>query len=122
MVETNMLAQKTNLKQNIISNFAGQGISFLVGLAVVPFYIKFLGIEGYGLVGFYASLQAIFNSFLDFGFSVTINRELARYAVSADKINQTRDLVRTMKIGYWFIGFILGALLCLCAPLTGAWV
>ncbi len=117
LVETNMLAQKTDLKQNIISNFAGQGISFLVGLAVVPFYIKFLGVEGYGLVGFYASLQAIFNSFLDFGFSVTINRELARYAVSVDKINQTRDLVRTMEIGYWFIGLILGALVCLCAPL-----
>ena len=109
--------QKTSLKQNIISNFAGQGWSFLVGMVAIPLYIKFLGIEGYGLIGFYTALQGTFNSFLDFGLSITVNREIARYTAQPDKIGQTRDLVRTIEIGYWVIGLLIGAGVCLSAPL-----
>lgn len=104
------------LKRNIIANFAGQGWQILLGLLVVPFYVKLMGIEGYGLVGFYLTLQAVFNSFLDFGLSVTITREIARYSVSPDKINRTRDLVRTLEIGYWLIGLLLGLAVILGAP------
>lgn len=111
------LQNKISLRRNIISNFAGQGWSFLVGMVAVPFYIRFLGIEGYGLVGFYGALRAIFNSFLDFGLSVTINRETARYTASPAKIAQTRDLVRTLEVAYWLIGLVLGVLVCLAAPL-----
>jgi O-antigen/teichoic acid export membrane protein len=108
--------RKASLKQNIISNFVGQGWSFLIGMVAIPLYIKFLGIEGYGLIGFYATLQATFNSFLDFGLSLTINRELARYTALPDKIGQTRDLVRTIEIGYWVIGLLIGIGVCLSAP------
>jgi O-antigen/teichoic acid export membrane protein len=108
---------KISLRQNILSNFVGQGWSFLVGMIAVPFYIRFLGIEGYGLVGFYGALRAVFNSFLDLGLTMTITREIARYTASPRKIVETRDLVRTLEIAYWFIGLILGLLVCLGAPL-----
>jgi len=116
-----LLQNRLNLKTNIVANFVGLGSSFLVGMIAVPFYIKFLGIDGYGLVGFYATLQAVFNSFLDFGFSVTLNRELARYMTSSVKNNQSRDLVRTMEIAYWLIGLFLGGLVCLAAPLIATY-
>lgn len=112
---------KTTLKKNIVANFAGQGVSFLVGLIVIPFYIKLLGIEGYGLFGFYALLQSAFNSFLDFGFSVTINRELARYTASPENNRQVLDLVRTIEIGYWLIGFVLAIVVCLTSPLISTY-
>ncbi|MBI5839974.1 MAG: oligosaccharide flippase family protein [Chloroflexi bacterium] len=112
-----MSVQKPSLKYNIAANFAGQGWSFIVGMVAIPLYVKYLGIEGYGLVGFYMTLQATFNSFLDFGLSVTINRELARYTALPDKIGQTRDLVRTMEVGYWVIGLVIGIGLSLSAPL-----
>jgi O-antigen/teichoic acid export membrane protein len=108
---------RISLRQNILSNFLGQGWSFLVGMIAVPFYIRFLGIEGYGLVGFYGALRAVFNSFLDFGLTLTINREIARYSASPAKIAQTRDLVRTLEVVYWVIGLVLGLLVCLGAPL-----
>ena len=37
-----------------------------MGLVFVPVYIKYLGIESYGLIGFFASLQAWF-ALLDMG-------------------------------------------------------
>ena len=112
---------KISLRKNIISNFAGQGWSFLIGMIAVPIYIRFLGVEGYGLVGFYGALRAVFNSFLDFGLSVTIKREIARYTTSPAKIAQTRDLVRTMEIPYWFIGVVLGYMVYLAAPLISTY-
>ena len=47
-----------------------------MSLAFVPLYIKFMGIESYGLVGIFASLLALFG-LLDMGLSTTLNRELA---------------------------------------------
>jgi O-antigen/teichoic acid export membrane protein len=86
-------------------------------MVAVPFYIRFLGVEGYGLVGFYGALRAVFNSFLDFGLTATIKREIARYTATPARIARTRDLVRTLEIAYWMIGLFLGLFVCLGAPL-----
>lgn len=103
------------LKRNIIANFAGQGWSVLMALAFVPIYIKFLGIEAYGLIGFFAMLQASFQV-LDLGLSQTMNREMARYSVSPDKALEMRDFVRTFEFGYWAIGIAIGAVVLAASP------
>ena len=45
------------LKRNLIANYLGQGWTALMGLAFIPLYIKYLGIEAYGLIGIFALLQ-----------------------------------------------------------------
>lgn len=83
-----------SLKKNLIANFLGQGWAAVVGLAFIPFYISYLGIEAYGLIGIYLMLQTWLGLF-DLGMSPTLNREVARHkagAVSAEALN---DLVRT---------------------------
>ncbi len=66
----------SQLKRNIIANFAGKAWTALISLAFIPLYISFIGIEGYGLVGVYLALFAVF-SLLDLGLGTTLNRELA---------------------------------------------
>lgn len=44
----------TMLKRNVIANYLGQGWRVLMSLAFVPLYIKYLGIEAYGLIGILA--------------------------------------------------------------------
>ncbi len=105
----------TRLQLNLIANFTGQGWATLMGLAFVPLYIKFLGIGAYGLIGFYAMLQASLQ-ILDLGLSQTMNRELARYSVLADKAGEARDFVRTLESSYWAIGIIIGAAVCIASP------
>lgn len=92
--------------RNVLANFAGQGWSTIIALVVVPFYIRLMGIEAYGLVGFYVTLQSAI-SLLDFGMSTTINRELARSRVSPPT-PEPHDLVRTMEAAYWAIGVVVG--------------
>jgi O-antigen/teichoic acid export membrane protein len=106
----------SRLKLNLAANFAGVSWYALLQVACVPLYLKFLGIEAYGLIGFYLMLQAGLQ-ILDFGLSPTMNREMARYSVQPEKAAEARDLVRTLETGYWPIGFAIGAGILAASPL-----
>jgi O-antigen/teichoic acid export membrane protein len=110
------------VKRNIIANFAGQGWAALMGLVFVPLYIKFLGIEAYGLIGFFAMMQGAFQ-ILDLGLRQTMNREMARYSVLSDKADEARNLVRTLETVYWAIGIMISAAVLIAAPfIAGHWI
>jgi O-antigen/teichoic acid export membrane protein len=106
----------TQLKWNVLANFAGRGWIALMSIAFIPLYIKFMGIEAYGLVGFFTSLLALL-SLLDLGLSTTINREMARYSVEPNQAKTERDLLRTLEVVYWAVGIIIGAAILFLSPL-----
>lgn len=87
----------SRLKLNLVANFAGTGWSALMQLLFIPVYIKLMGIEAYGLIGFYVTLQGALQ-ILDFGLSPTMNREMARYSIQPEKASEARDFVRTLEI------------------------
>lgn len=107
----------SHLHRNVVANFAGQGVTAAMALLLVPFYVKLLGIESYGLIGFFAMLQTAFQ-ILDLGLSQTMNREMARYSVAPDKAVEQRDFVRTIEVGYWAIGAVVGLLVIVLSPLV----
>ena len=86
----------SGLKLNLAANLMGSAWAMLVQLVCIPLYVKFMGVEAYGLVGFYLMLQAMLQ-ILDLGLSPTMNREMARYSVEPEKANDARDLVRTLE-------------------------
>ncbi|HEY6953545.1 MAG TPA: polysaccharide biosynthesis protein, partial [Bacteroidota bacterium] len=98
----------SQLKRNILANIVGQSWAALLQLAFVPFYLKFMGIEAYGLIGFYTVMQAVLQV-LDFGLSPTMTRELARLSSLDGKGKEMRDFVRTLEFGYWVIGILIFA-------------
>src|SRR5262249_61763233 len=69
----------------------------LIGVAFAPLYIKYLGVEAYGLIGIFAVLQA-WLTLLDMGMTPTLNREVARYTAGAYSATAIRDLGRTFGI------------------------
>jgi O-antigen/teichoic acid export membrane protein len=119
MAKKNQIIQ---LKHNLIANFLGRGWAALMGIAFIPLYIKFMGIESYGLVGFFMTLQAVF-VLLDLGLTTTLNREIARYSALAEKSQDMRDLVRTLEIIYWGLAFSIGAVVLMLSPfIARGWV
>lgn len=68
-----------------------------MGLIFVPIYIKYLGIESYGLIGFFASLQAWF-ALLDMGMTPALGREIARFTGGGRSVDSLRDLLRSIEI------------------------
>ncbi|MGI9101556.1 MAG: lipopolysaccharide biosynthesis protein [Terriglobales bacterium] len=116
------LTSRGSFKLDLSANLAGIGWSALVQFLCIPFYIKFLGVAGYGLIGFYLMLQAVMQV-LDFGITPTMNRELARYSVRPELAGEARDLVRTVETGYWAVGAAIGLTLMAAAPLIATrWI
>lgn len=106
---------------NFLANLSGASWTALMQLAFVPVYIRYLGLEAWGLVGFYLALQAALQV-LDFGLSPTMNRTMARYSVQPEKAAEARDFLRTMETGYWAIGLTIALVLWLSTPyLAGTW-
>ena len=97
--------------RNVLANFGGQASAAVLNVILVPFYIKMLGIESYGLIGFFISLQAILFIF-DFGLGATTVREVAKRA-HADSIEKKEitKILRTMEYTYVGVGFFVAFLL-----------
>lgn len=100
-----------SLKNNIIANYASQIYVTLIGIVMVPLYIKYMGAEAYGLVGFFAMLQAWF-ALLDIGLSPTIARETARFHGGATDALNFRRLVRALE-GIFFSVAAIGCCMLL---------
>ncbi len=111
-----------SIKLNLISNLGTNLWMALISLVFVPYYIRFLGIESYGLIGVFATLQAM-TSLLDLGFTTTINREMARLSMRDTNADETRNLVRTLETVYWAIAILIGAIILFLVPfLTNHWI
>ncbi|MGC3895545.1 oligosaccharide flippase family protein [Pseudomonas urmiensis] len=83
------------LKRNIISSYISQIYVAGIGILILPLYMKSMGAEAYGLIGFFAMLQAWF-ALLDLGLTPTISRETARYRGGATSALDFRRLFRVL--------------------------
>lgn len=104
------------MTRNIVANFVGAVWNAAVGPALVAVYIKFMGIEAYGLVGILTTLQVAFTLF-DLGLSTATNRELARLSVREESAADCRDLIRTTETIYWAIAVAIAGIVTVAAPL-----
>jgi len=96
-----------SLKRNILASYASQIYVTLVGILLLPLYIKYMGSEAYGLVGFFTMLQAWF-ALLDLGLTPTIGRETARYRGGAMSALAYRQLFRVLSLLFAGIAVIGG--------------
>ncbi len=109
------MSNKSSLKSNVIANFSGQIWITLIGILVVPIYLSYLGVELYGVIGVFWTLQNLL-TFLDIGLAQTLNRELAHLSAFPEKTQEMRDLTRTLEIPHWLVAGFLGLLTFLLSP------
>lgn len=100
-----------NVFANLLSNVWGVVSIFLL----IPLYISFLGIEAYGLIGFFATLIGVL-SLADMGFTVTLKREMARQS-AVGNINRMKDILRTYEVVYGLISLSIATFIFILAPL-----
>lgn len=116
------ILNSTSLKINLASNFIGNAWTALISIIFVPFYIRYIGAEGYGLLGVFTTMQVIL-SLLDSGLTTTLNRELAGLSVVEGTTQRMRNMVRTLEIVYCGIAFGIGVLAVALSPvLAHNWV
>jgi len=108
------------LSRNLIANYIGQGWASLSSFIFLPVYLHYLGLEAYGLIGFFSMLQAWF-TLLDAGLGPTLGREMARYTGGARSSQSIRDLLTSVELISFFVASILIFLLWLASNFIADW-
>lgn len=113
----------SSLKKNVVFNLVGKTWGAIINIILVPLYIQFLGIESYGLIGFFSMLVGSF-SILDLGLGTTINRELAGHKeVANSNPNDVRNLTFSLEGIYWSVGLLIGlSILALSSLIAEYWI
>lgn len=112
-----MPTSEISIKRNLIASYVSQGWVALMGVAFVPLYIRYLGIEAYGLIGAFAVLYSIL-VILDFGISPTLMREVSRFTGGGYSASEIRDLLRSAEV----IAFTIAAMVLLCLWAASGWL
>lgn len=95
------------LKSNILASYASRLYTTLIAIVMLPMYVRYMGAEAFGLVGFFAVLQAWFQ-LLDMGLTPTMAREAARFQGGATDALSLRRLLRALE-GIFIAVALLGA-------------
>lgn len=94
----------------------------VIGVVFVPIYIRYLGMEAYGLIGISAAIFLIF-ALSDFGFSAALTREMARGWKDTGDIAAGRSVLETLTRLYIPLAVIFGGIVVIAAPYIAAhWI
>ncbi|MEA1989306.1 MAG: oligosaccharide flippase family protein [Pseudomonadota bacterium] len=90
-----------------------RGFQFLIPLITLPYLVRTIGIENFGLVNFALSLGLFFGAIIQFGFGITATREIARNRDNKEKLEQIYSATLTASILLAFVSAILFTLIVL---------
>ena len=111
------LLSSNQLVKNVSANIIGGGWNGLLIVLATPWYVSLLGMEGYGLLGFWLLMQIVMSLF-DLGLGATLVREFADPKGQQDRDSRRRDLLRTLEYIYW----PLAAFLTVVILFSSGWI
>jgi len=106
---------KTQTQKNVIANFGGSAWVAFIGFAFIPFYLKKIGIEGYGLIGFQTTLMATI-AILDLGFGSAGAREMALLSSTTNFRLRAKTLLKSLEFLYWILAILVGGVFYFLSP------
>lgn len=107
------LKLKFSIEENkrLLSNFFSlsilQGANYILSILTFPYLLSVLGIEKFGLLAFATSFIMFFQIFADYGFNLTVTRQVSINRDNQKKINEIFNAVLFIKLGLIFISFII---------------
>lgn len=115
----NILRSLTNTenKKRLFANFLSlsvlRGFQFVIPLITLPYLVRSIGIEKFGLINFALSLGLYFGAIIQFGFGITATREIARHRDDPVKLAQIYSTTLTASILLALVSAALFSLLVL---------
>lgn len=110
-----------SLRRNTAWNLAGNGLPFLLGVITIPYLIKHIGVESFGILTLIWGLIGYFSLF-DFGLGRALTQQVAARLVSDDRAN-IPHLVNSGVLFTAATGLLGGLLLLILAqPLATVWL
>jgi polysaccharide transporter, PST family len=103
------------LASNIVALYILQGLNYIIPMAVLPYLVRVLGLEMYGLVAFAQSFAQYFSLLTDYGFNLSATRSIAQQNGDQERISRIFCSVMLIKllltlIGAAFLVVIVGSI------------
>lgn len=95
------------LTENFISLSLLQGVLYFLPLITVPYLVRVLGVEKFGLVMFAQTTIQYFIIFVDFGFNLSATRMIAQKRQDIDEVSHIFCSVLLVKFIFTIIGFLI---------------
>lgn len=91
------------IKKNVLSNYVTQ--IYLVGINVfmIPLYIRYMGTEAYGIIGFFTMLQVWFQ-LLDLGLTSTLIKQVSQLRGRKLDVNGFHSVLKKLECFFVVIG------------------
>ncbi len=111
------------LLDNIVSLYLLQGLNYVIPLAVLPYLVRVLGMEAYGLVAVAQSFAQYFNILTDYGFNFSATRSIAQSKHEPGQISRIVCCVFLVKICLTAVGLVvLGCVLLTVPRMRHDWI
>tara|TARA_R110002096_G_scaffold436018_1_gene665123 strand:- start:2679 stop:3962 length:1284 start_codon:yes stop_codon:yes gene_type:complete len=89
---------KKVVAQNFLSLLVLQGANYILPLLILPYLVRVLGAEKFGLVMFAQSLAIFLTVFVDFGFNISGTREISLARNDKEKTGQIFLAIMIIKV------------------------
>jgi PST family polysaccharide transporter len=110
----NISEDKKRLLSNFFSLSALQGVNMILPLITLPYLVRVLGVENFGLLSFSLSIIMYFNILVSFGFELSATREISLNRDDKQRVSEIFSSVMFIKLLLsglsLIILFILGSL------------
>jgi polysaccharide transporter, PST family len=110
------MSTKKRLIENITSLFVLQGISYLFPLITLPYLVRVLGPEKFGLLAFAQAFVQYFIILTDYGFNMSATREVAIHREDLEKCSTIFSAVMLIKLILLFVSAIIYTAIIFAIP------
>jgi len=110
-----MIAALTPTRRKLLGNaiwlYSLQGLNYLSFLAVLPYLVRVLGVERFGLIAFAQAFAQYFIVFTDYGFNLSATKKIALARYSPEQVSRLFSAVILIKAALMFAGAVVLTLL-----------